>query len=230
VTEQHLPEGAEPGMDAEELELLELEAEARRLEARAAARRRLGRRRALLWQAPVLALAAIALLVWGRTTSGPDTASAAPPETAAQAAAYAHKAEISLSSVHIDPPAKPGDPVYVYLTVRNIGGVADKLVNATTPWAGSVDLVGPGGKGGVPWIVVPAHGSVTLRADGDALALRSLKREPKRGDTVQIGISFALSGTVQCFAYVGPVGAMTPQDVMEAMKYMDRIPPTSVMP
>ncbi|WP_037577687.1 copper chaperone PCu(A)C [Phaeacidiphilus oryzae] len=213
------PDDSAAWTDLSALSLDELEAEAERLE-RAAARRRAGRaRRALLWQAPVLALAAVLLLVWGRLPGSDASASAvATPPSAAT------RPVISLSQAHLDAPARPGAPAYAYVTIRNEGGVADRLVNATTPWAAAVAVQGTGGS---PWLTIPPHSTVTLRATAARLALTHLKRTPRPGDTVQIDLAFATSGTVYTFSPVGPASSLTVHAVMEAMKHMDELPPAN---
>jgi copper(I)-binding protein len=201
-------------MDEEERELVELEQEAALLEARARHRGGLPRlRRMLQVQAPVLVALAVVMLLWGR--SAPQQATAATPSPPL----------IGMADAHLDPPASSGGPVYAYVTVRNNGGTADRLVGASSPWAGKINVVSGASATTVPWVTVPAHGSVTLRADTDRLALTDLKRVPKLGDTIQLDLNFATSGTVYVFAPVGPVGSLTVLDVVNAMKHMDKLPP-----
>ncbi|MHA6765119.1 copper chaperone PCu(A)C [Streptacidiphilus sp. PAMC 29251] len=198
----------------EEQELAELEQEADLLEARAQRRGGLPRlRRALMVQAPVLVALAVVMLLWGRTA--PQQATAATPSPPL----------IGMTDAHLDPPAAGGGTVYAYVTVRNNGGTADRLVGASSPWAGKISVVSGASAGSVPWITVPAHGSVTLKADTQRLALSDLKRVPKVGDTIQLDLNFATSGTVYVFAPVGPVGSLTVLDVVNAMKHMDQLPP-----
>ena len=198
----------------EERELAALEQEAAALEARNQRRGGLPRlRRLLLVQAPVLVALAVVMLLWGR--SAPQQAVAAAPSPPL----------IGMVDAHLDPPASSGGPVYAYVTVRNNGGTADKLVGASTPWARKVSVVSGSADKGVPWITVPAHGSVTLKAGADRLALSDLTRVPKVGDTIQLDLNFAASGTVYVFAPVGPVGSLTVLDVVNAMKHMDQLPP-----
>ncbi|MEZ0093065.1 copper chaperone PCu(A)C [Streptacidiphilus sp. EB129] len=201
-------------MDAEERELAALEHEADALEARATRHGRAPRsRRLLMVQAPVLAALAVLLLVWGR--SGPQPATAATPSPPL----------LGLTAAHLDPPAGSGGPVYAYVTIRNNGGTPDRLVGASSPWARTITLVDGSSPTPQPWITVPAHGSVTLTAQGEKIALGSLTRLPRPGDTVQLDLNFASSGTVFTFAPVGPASSLTVQDVMDAMKHMDMLPP-----
>ena len=201
--------------DAEERELLALEEQAAALESGAARRGGLLRaRRLLLVQAPLLVALAAVLLLWGR--NAPQSATAA---------TLASPPKIGMTDAHLDPPAHSGGPVYAYITVSNNGGTADRLVGASSPWAKEISLVDADSPASLPWITVPAHGSVTLRANGDRIALTSLTREPKLGDTIQLDLNFASSGTVYVFAPVGPASSLTVQDVMNAMKHMDKLPP-----
>jgi copper(I)-binding protein len=205
---------AGPDDSTEEQELLALEAEAAALEARSASRGGLsGLRRALLVQAPVLVALAVVMLLWGRNP--PQQATAATPSPPL----------IGMADAHLDPPTAAGGPVYAYVTVRNNGGTPDRLVGVSSPWAGAITLVDGSSPAALPWITVPAHGSVTLRADSDRIALNDLKRVPKPGDTIQLNLNFAGSGTVFVFAPVGPAGSLTVIDVMNAMKHMDALPP-----
>ena len=198
----------------EERELAALEQEAAALEARNLRRGGLPRlRRLLMVQAPILVALAVVMLLWGR--DAPQQAVAATPSPPL----------IGMVEAHLDPPATKGGPVYAYVTVRNNGGTADKLVGASSPWAGQVDVVKGASNTVVPWITVPAHGSVTLKAGGQRLALSDLKRVPKVGDTIQLDLNFATSGTVYVFAPVGPAGSLTVLDVVNAMKHMDALPP-----
>jgi copper(I)-binding protein len=207
---------AQAPADVDELDALEaLEAEAAALEAAASRRGGLfGARRALLIQGPLLALLAVALLLAGH--GGPGAASAATPSAA--------PAKLALLSPHLDPPTQAAGPVEAYLTVRNGGGTADRLLDVSTPWATTVRLVDASGHA-QPWITVPAGASVTLRSGGLHLELSGLRRTPKLHDVIQLDLTFAQSGTVHSFAPVGPANTLTVEDVMHAMDYMDRLPP-----
>jgi copper(I)-binding protein len=195
----------------EELEALEAEAAA--LE-RAASRRGglRGARRGLLLQAALAALLALALLLWGH--AGPTSA----------VSAAADPPRLAMYSPYLTPPGEPAGPVGAYLTAHNGGGTADRLVSVASPWAASVQLVDAAGHP-LPWATIPAGGSLTLRPGGTHLELTSLRRTPRPHDVIQLDLSFAVSGTVHVWAPVGPPGSLTVEDVMHAMKWMDRLPP-----
>jgi copper(I)-binding protein len=198
----------------EERELADLEQEAALLESRNQHRGGLPRlRRVLLVQAPVLVAIAVVMLLWGR--NAPQQAAAAAPSPPL----------IGMTGAYLDPPASSGGPLYAYVTVRNNGGTADRLVGASSPWAAKVNVVSGSSNAVVPWITVPAHGSVTLKANEQRLDLSDLKRVPKVGDTIQLDLNFATSGTVYVFAPVGPPSSLTVLDVVNAMKHMDQLPP-----
>lgn len=197
-------------------ELDALEAEAAALEAAAARRGGLpGARRALLVQGPLVALLACLLLLVGRGAPG-DVATATTPA--------AQPARLGLFTAYLDPPARAAGPVAAYLTIRNGGASADRLLDVSTPWATTVRLVDAAGRV-QPWITVPASGSVTLRPGALHLELSGLRRTPKLHDVIQLDLTFAQSGTVHSWAPVGPADSLTVEDVMHAMDHMDQLPP-----
>jgi len=197
--------------EAVDLDVLELEREAAALEATARARRGLpGARRLMLLQAPLLVLLAVGLIVWGQTAPS-ATASAAPPR-------------LSLADGHLDPPAANATAAYAYVNLRNDGGSPERLVGGSSPWAGTITLLDAKGAA-VPWIEIPAHGSVTLGPGGDRIEFSGLKRVPKKGDTVELDLNFAHSGTEYTFDPVGPASSVSVSGVMDAMKHMGQLPP-----
>jgi copper(I)-binding protein len=205
-------------LEARELaELEDLEQEAAELEARSARHGGLlGARRMLMLQAPVLIAIAVVLLLWSRGT--PVSAAAT-----ASTASAASPAKIGMVNAYLDPPS--GGTVRAYVVIKNNGGSPDRLVGASSPWATSISLTQGSSTASLPWITVPAHGSVTLKPGGYSVLLSGLTRTPKPGDTIQLNLNFASSGTVYVFAPVGPSSSLTVEDVMDAMKHMDKLPP-----
>jgi copper(I)-binding protein len=194
-------------------ELEALEQEAAELEARTLRRTGLpGARRLLLLQAPFLVVLAVVLLFWGRGT--PASVAATPASATAR---------IGMLNAYLDPPVD--GTVHAYLTIRNNGDAPDRLVGVSSPWANSISLVDGSSSKPLPWITVPAHGSVTLKPGDYSILLADLTRTPKLGDTIPLDLDYATSGTVYTFAPVGPASSLTVQKVMDAMKYMDRLPP-----
>jgi copper(I)-binding protein len=211
------PERGRAADDAAELEALEREAA--ELEARSARRGGLlGARRMLVLQAPVLVAVAVVLLLWSR---GTPVSAATTGSTSAVSATS--PAKVGLLNAYLDPPS--GGTVRAYVVIRNNGGSPDRLVGASSPWATSISLVRGSSTTSLPWITVPAHGSVTLKPGGYSVLLSGLTRVPKLGDTIQLDLNFASSGTVDVFAPVGPSSSLTVEDVMNAMKHMDKLPP-----
>jgi copper(I)-binding protein len=201
---------------AELAELEALEAEAEALERTAASRGGLSRaRRALLLQGPLVALLALALLLWGRG-GGPAAASA----TGGGAAAP----KLALFTGYLDRPAGGSGQIDAYVTLRNGGGSDDRLVGVSTPWAASVVIVDASGRT-LPWVTVPAKGSIALKPGSVHLELKDLRRNPKPHEVIQLDLTFASSGTVQTWSPLGPPGSLTVEDVMHAMRWMDRLPP-----
>jgi copper(I)-binding protein len=199
--------------DDQDLEALEREAA--ELEARGLRRTGLpGARRLLLLQAPVLVVLAVVLLFWGRST---------PASVAATPTAATGTAKIGMLNAYLDPPSAGTE--HAYLTIRNNGDAPDRLVSVSSPWATSISLVNGSSSTPLPWITVPAHGSVTLKPGGYSILLTDLTRTPKLGDTIPLTLDYATSGPVYTFAPVGPASSLTVQMVMDAMKYMDRLPP-----
>jgi copper(I)-binding protein len=201
----------------EDAELEALEQEAADLAARAEQRGGLrGARRLLVLQAPVLIALAVVLLLWSRGTpvSAAETASAAPPAPA----------RIGMVNAYLTAPAQ--GTVRAYVVIKNNGGSADRLVGASSPWATAISLAQGSSPASLPWITIPAHSTVTLKPGGYSILLSGLTRTPKAGDTIQLNLNFASSGTVYVFAPEGPASSLTVEDVMDAMKHMDRLPPS----
>ena len=211
------PQEAE-ALDAAELEALEdLEREAAELEARSAGRGGLlGARRMLMLQAPVLIAVAVVLLLWSRGTPATAAASSTVP-------AAASSAKVGMENAYLDPPS--GGTVRGYMVIKNNGDTADRLVSITSPWARTISLTEGTSATALPWITVPAHGTVTLKPGGYSFVMSGLARTPKLGDTIPLTVSFAASGTVYVFAPEGPASSLTVQKVMNNMQYMDKLPP-----
>ncbi|QMU76272.1 copper chaperone PCu(A)C [Streptacidiphilus sp. PB12-B1b] len=211
--QSHEPTGADEEADAE---LEALEQEAADLAARAEQRGGLrGSRRLLVLQAPILIAVAVVLLLWSRGTSVSAAAASAPPAAA--------PAKIGMVNAYLTAPSD--GTVRAYVVIKNNGGTADRLVGASSPWATSISLAEGSSPASLPWITIPAHSTVTLKPGGYSVLLSGLTRTPKAGDTIQLNLNFAASGTVYVFAPEGPASSLTVQDVMDAMKHMDKLPP-----
>ncbi len=91
----------------------------------------------------------------------------------------------------------PGsDTTVLYLTLRNDGARADRLVAASTPAASMVHLHAGQLKGGVnnmrsvTGFDVPAHGRLQLSVGGDHLMLMGLTGQLKPGSRVKLTLMF----------------------------------------
>ena len=124
------------------------------------------------------------------------TAAAGPPADR-EAAALVVESSRALASL----PGAAGTVIYV--TVRNDGDRADRLVAAATPAAGMVHLHAGTMQNGVSSMRpsdgfdVPAHGRLQLTMGGDHLMLMGLVRPLVAGSTLALTLTFARAGDVK---------------------------------
>lgn len=130
------------------------------------------------------------------------------------AAMPVHAHDFKAGDLRIDHPyATPSRPglttAAVYFRgIRNTGAVADRLLSASTPVAGRVEIhrmqMLPGAQGEVMQmramssLEIPAGGTVALRhgvTDGHHLMLLDLKAPLKDGDRFPVTLSFEKAGT-----------------------------------
>ncbi|WP_307790293.1 copper chaperone PCu(A)C [Streptomyces actuosus] len=105
--------------------------------------------------------------------------------------------ELAVSAAYMPQPVS--DMAAGFLTITNDGGTADKLTSVTSDAAGSVTLhrtVGTSMQEAAS-LDVPAHGRLVFKSGGNHLMFEMLKRKPKQGDTVDVELHFAESGTVK---------------------------------
>lgn len=109
-----------------------------------------------------------------------------------------------------------------FLTIRNTGDAADRLVAAQTDAASEVQIHEAGMDGGVmrmreltDGLEIPAGGSVELRPGSYHLMLMSPPAPLVAGDTVQIQLSFEQAGAVDVAFPVRPLDATSPGDESE---------------
>jgi len=99
-----------------------------------------------------------------------------------------------------------------YMTIRN-AGAADKLVGASSPAAGKVELHVHVNDNGVmrmrevPGYDVPAKGSFELKPGGAHLMFMDLKAPFKEGTKVPVTLKFEKAGEVKTEFDVGGLGA-----------------------
>jgi len=110
-------------------------------------------------------------------------------------------------------PAKVGG---VFLTLKNAGGTADKLLKAASPAAASVELHTHVKDGDamrmrpVENIPVPANGQTALEPGGYHIMLIDLRQPLKEGASVPLTLTFEKAGTVTLQVPVVKAGAPAP--------------------
>jgi len=133
-------------------------------------------------------------------------------------AAQAH--DYALKSLTIGHPfaraTPPGAAVGgVFLTIRNQGKEADRLLRAASPVAGFVELHEMTMDGGVmkmravSGIEVKPGATVELKPGGLHVMLEELKRPLRQGDQVPLSLTFEKAGTIDVMVYVESMGAMS---------------------
>ncbi len=95
----------------------------------------------------------------------------------------------------------PGsDSSVIYLTVRNNGPQADRLIAAATPAAAMVHMHAAAMQGGISSMRptggfdIPAHGRLQLRAGGAHLMLMGVPRPLQAGTTLALTLTFERAG------------------------------------
>ena len=137
----------------------------------------------------------------------PVAAATPAPQPAAAAASLVVEGARAIASL-------PGSgSTVIYVTIRNDGAQADRLVSAATPAAAMVHLHAGSMQGGVSSMRpadgfdVPAHGRLQLRVGGDHLMLMSLPRPLAAGTSLQLTLHFARAGDLKVSVpVVAPTG------------------------
>lgn len=134
--------------------------------------------------------------------------------------AFAHNCTNELGPLRIETPwtraALEGRQGAGFLTIRNTGAVADRLVAATSPVAGRVELHTHLRDGDVMRmrpvedIPVPANDSVSLQPGGMHLMFVGLNRPLVAGETIPVTLRFAEAGEVTIQLPVQAAGARGP--------------------
>jgi copper(I)-binding protein len=107
-------------------------------------------------------------------------------------------------------------PGALYLTIRNAGEAADRLVGVATPAARMAELHVTTTEGGVvtmghaETLDLPAGQTVTLAPGGTHIMLMGLAAPLKQGQTVQLTLQFEGAGSVEVSAPIGSIGAKGP--------------------
>jgi copper(I)-binding protein len=103
-----------------------------------------------------------------------------------------------------------------YMVIRNQGAAGDRLVAASSPAAGKVELHVHVNDNGVmrmrevPGYDVPAKGSFELKPGGAHLMFMSIKRPFKEGEKLPVKLKFEKAGEVSAEFQVGGMGGGAP--------------------
>ena len=114
---------------------------------------------------------------------------------AAPAAAHSHKAKrLEIVHPHTLQTQKGTVTARVFMTIKNDGRAADRLVSASTPRASKVELNGVG-KGDTAF-VVKAGSELGLAGDGPSVVLVGLKKPLDAYDDFKMTIVFEKAGPI----------------------------------
>lgn len=168
--------------------------------------------RSALWAVVVLALAVMPLTSAALVDEAQGAASG--HGEANEHSAVAELGSADLGDLHVSGAfvrtAPAGDVSAAYLRVRNRGGTADALVEASTDVASSARLhetVTQGSSGSMPpvnRIDVPAGGEAVLETDGYHIMLMDLTRDLREGERISLRLRFERAGTVSITVPVLP--------------------------
>lgn len=126
-----------------------------------------------------------------------------------------------LGDIVIEQPWSRATPVKVggaYMTLRNNGAAADKLVKVASPVAERVEIHETKIDGGMAMmrpvgaVEVKGHSSVQLKPGGLHVMLMGLRRPLKEGERIKLVLTFERAGTIEIEAPVEKAGAMAPGD------------------
>ena len=99
-----------------------------------------------------------------------------------------------------------------YMLIRNAGASGDRLLSASSPAAGKVELHVHINDNGVmkmrevPAYDVPAKGTFELKPGGAHLMFMALRKPFKEGDTVPVKLRFEKAGEVAAEFRIGSLG------------------------
>lgn len=126
-----------------------------------------------------------------------------------------------LGDIVIEQPWSRATPVKVgaaYMTLRNNGDAADKLVKVESPLAERVEIHETKIEGGtammrpVAAVELKRRSSVQLKPGGLHVMLMGLRRPLKEGERIKLALTFERAGTIEIEARVEKAGAMSPGD------------------
>jgi periplasmic copper chaperone A len=127
-----------------------------------------------------------------------------------------------LGDIVIEQPWSRATPVKVggaYMTLRNNGAVADRLVKVASPLAERGEIHETKVEGGTAMMrpvesieLKPRGGSVQLKPGGLHVMLMGLQRPLKEGERIKLVLTFERAGTIEIEARVEKAGALAPGD------------------
>jgi copper(I)-binding protein len=131
-------------------------------------------------------------------------------------AAFAH--DYQVKSLQISNPfaraTPPGAKVAgAFMTIKNQGTETDRLVSASSPVAGVVEIHEMAMDGGmmkmraIKGVDLKPGATVELRPGGYHVMLEDLKQPLKEGDRIRVLLTFEKSGTVEVMVHVEAMGA-----------------------
>lgn len=138
--------------------------------------------------------------------------------TIALSATVAVAADFQLKSLDIRQPFARATPpgakaAGVFMTIQNRGNDADRLVSASSPVAGVVQIHDMKMDGGmmkmreINGLDIKPGATVELKPGGYHVMLMELKQPLKQGETVPVTLRFEKAGTVEIKASIGSMGA-----------------------
>jgi copper(I)-binding protein len=158
--------------------------------------------------------------------AGADGSAAHTPRTSASSAlptgTSVTSGDLTVTGAYVRKPASP-DVAAAYLTIRNDGDRADRLVRATADVSAKVMPMtekienGVGTMVDIPVLIIPAHGSAELLPGKAHLMMYDLTRELAAGEKVTVTLTFAHAATVTIRLSVVEMAGTTRMSHMPAM-------------
>ena len=153
---------------------------------------------------PVLAMTLLAACQTLGLTSSSDKAAMAPPPAPAVAPAppAPPKPTVAVADGWTTVTAKGAKVAAGYFTAGNAGAADDKLIAASSPRAGKVELQEADAKAKTKshalkdGVVVPAGGAIEFKQGGMRLAFMDLKGPFVEGETIPVKLTFEKAGDV----------------------------------
>ena len=137
--------------------------------------------------------------------------------------------KISVENPHARPPMGGGKVAAAYMTLKNVGDEADRLVKAEGDVAKKIELhthikEEKDGKvvmkmRPVPFMQVPAHGQTVLKPGGLHIMLIGVTRDIKPGDVFDLTLVFEKAGKVKVHVPVRKISASMMHMMKQKMQH-----------